>query len=155
MDDETKEKLTKLYDYHCILLSKHGEVAPIYFIIKGNFITPMLVPSGNPVQFDIYSSWVIDQANKINADALVLISEHCVVTGNKNDEDIEALIKGKMRPSDHPDNKQYLVLTYMEVGSSSKESLLGKIENDPLGVKFIRSQEWALDASSQMAISQK
>lgn len=155
MDDKIKEKLTELYDYHCILLSKHGEVTPIYFLIKDSIITPMIVSANNSVQFDVYSSWVISQANKIDADALVLISEHFVVTGNKNDEDMKALIKGKIKTSDHPENKQYLILTYMEAGGGLKESLLGKIESDPLGVKFIRDQEWALDDSSQMAVSWK
>jgi len=55
---------------------------------------------------------------------------------------------GHIRVEEHPDSSPYLILTYL-AATGEREALVGKIEKDPSGKKFIVEQEWAEEISFQ------
>jgi hypothetical protein len=145
MNDEMKNKINELYDVYCMMLAEYGTVDPMYFIVKDGNITPIVIESGVDISFLDYSAQTLKIAEENNASALLLISEQDVVIGKVDSEDIKALTEGKIRPSEHPLKKDYLVLTYIEEGGT-RHALYGKIEKDIVGTKFIRSQQWMKEA---------
>ena len=141
MDDTIKKKLNELYDFHCFMLTERGTVYPMYFVVKDKMITPILISEGTEMSFSNYTVETMKIASDIKADAMVLISEQDVVSGKASDKDIQSLLDGSIRPSEHPDKEEYLILTFMDK-SGNKSALYGKIELDARGTKFIREQQW-------------
>ena len=150
MDDILKNKLSELYDFYCIALAEHGTVDPLYFIIKDKKITPIVIQKGIELTFKNYTVEALKIAYENKADAIALITEQDTVIGKAESEDIKALMEGKIRPSDHPLNHPYLVLTYIN-SKGKKSALYGKIETDIKGTKFIREQDWLSESLCDIA----
>jgi len=143
MDDKTKDLMEKIFINHCMMLTEVGGVIPIFFIIiNNNQITPIILSEKMQMNFEQYTTFSIKAADEMDASAIILISEQFMVKGDQSDEDMKALVSGKIKPRDHPNKEEYLSLTYME-SHGKAESLYGKIEKDPTGVRFVREQSWA------------
>lgn len=141
MDKKTKKLMEDLYTHHCIMLSELSHIVPIFFIIFDKNLTPMFLNAETKLNFDQYTSVVINAADNMNADYIVLISEQYMVTGNKHSKDIKALMDGTIKPSEHPNKEEHLVLVCMKADGET-HSLIGKIETDLGGTRFIREQSW-------------
>jgi len=150
MDDKLKGKLNELYDIHCMMLTERGIVEPMYFVVKDTMFTPILIGEGDEMSFANYTVESLKIAYNSEADGMILVSEQDVVVGKPGDKDIQALLDGKIRPSDHPSKKPYLILTYINT-EGKRSALYGKIEYDIKGTKFIRTQKWSEEAVSKEA----
>lgn len=142
MDKKLRIVLSKLFDDYCFILTEKGNIMPTYFLVKDKEIIKVV---NKGVDQKFYMSFVLHQATQKDAEALVLISENNVVTGDRRDDDIKAITKGNLKISEHPNNEEYLILMYVSK-DGEREGLFGKIEKDPTGVKFIRNHEWASDS---------
>jgi len=142
MDDETKDLMEKIFVNHCIMLSEVGSVIPIFFIIVNRQITPIILSEDMQMDFEKYATFSIKAADQMDASAMILVSEQYMVMGKDSDKDMKALLTGEIKPSEHPNKLEYLSLTYMEAHGKA-ESLYGKIEKDPTGLRFVREQTWA------------
>lgn len=145
MDKKLRSVLSKLFDEYCFILTKRGSIVPTYFLIKDYDLIQIKNIGLNE---NIYASLVFAQAEIQGAEAVVLLSENQVVTGDKTDSDMQALLDKKISISDHPEKEPYLILVYLEK-NGEREALFGKIEKDPSGNKFIKEHEWATDIVAQ------
>ena len=142
MDDKTKDLMEKIFVNHCIMLTEAGAIIPIFFIIVNKQIIPIILSEEMQMDFTQYSTVVVKAADEMDASAMILISEQYMIIGNKSDIDIKALLSGEIKLSEHPDKQEYLALIYMEADGKT-ESLYGKIEKDPGGIRYVREQQWA------------
>lgn len=145
MDEKLRITLSKLFDDYCFILTEKGKIIPTYFIIKNHDIIRVKNIGLNE---NVYTSLVFTHADRQHADALVFLSEKKVVSADKDDRSMQALIDGQIGIEDHPDHKPYLILIYIG-RNGDKEAIFGKIEKDPSGVKFIKNHEWANDIVAQ------
>ena len=149
MDEKIKEMLEHLYTSSCITLTEHGNLPPIFFLFKDNVMFPVLIGNNIEIPFERYASLVINKAQETDCDAVAFISEQYVVQGRKNDESMKPLINGTLKPSEHPDKKECLVLVYMDAYGEAS-SLLGEIKQDIIGTRYISNQSWADNATSNL-----
>ncbi len=149
MDKKLKNALSDIFNKYSFELTENGKIDPTYFLIKDNFILPLR--NVHHIDFNLYANFVINQATQRNADALALILENSVITGYKEDKDIQAIINGSLSVSDHPDSASYLILIYM-TSKGAQEALFGKIEKDIRGIKFVSNSEWVCDFATNLGV---
>ena len=149
MDEKVKTELENLYTSYCITLTESGNLPPIFFLFKDNIMFPVLLGQNMEISFELYASLVINKAQEADCDAIAFISEQYVVQGKKNDECMQPLLNGTLRPSEHPDKKECLVLVYMDAYGKSS-SLLGEIKQDLGGTRYIEKQSWTDNTTSNL-----
>jgi hypothetical protein len=147
MDKEEKEMSEELFNTVSIVLAEHGQVAPIYFIIKDKMMNPVASHPGITIQQ--LANVSVNMAHEVDADAVVLICEQWMVKMKKGSKEAQDYLDGSKRPSESSDAESYLTLTYMSK-TGEANSLIGKIRKSPNGVNFIRDSKWILETATNM-----
>jgi hypothetical protein len=147
MDQEEKEMSEEVFNGASMVLADQGRVTPVYLIVKDKLMNPVVGHPGITAQQ--LASSAVNIAHEINADAIVLVCEQWMVKMKKGTKEAQDYLDGTKRPSESPDAKSYLTLTYMEkTGEAS--SLIGKIHTSLNGVNFIRDSKWIDDTATNM-----
>lgn len=154
MNEQDKANAEMLFSHISMVLTEHGKVFPTYIMIMDSQIIPVMVTQKAEMSLAEYESIVHQAATEMQPDAMILISEQWMISRAKDDPDIPLLVDGVMKPSDQPDKESYLTLIYTDKTGAS-ESLIGKIESDPAGTRFVREQSWIDDCMSNMIRSWK
>lgn len=149
MNEQDKEKAEMLFTHISIVLTEHGKVFPTYIMIMDGQVIPVMVTEKAEMSLAEYEGVVHQAATEMQPDAMILIAEQWMVSRAKDDPDISLLIDGIIKPSDQKDKESYLTLIYTDKTGNS-ESLIGKIESDPMGTRFVRDQTWIKDCQSNM-----
>ena len=147
MDQEEKEMSEEVFNTVSLVLADKGRVTPMYLIVKDKMMNPVV---GHPgVTTQQLASSAVNVAHEINADAIVLVCEQWMVKMKKGTKEAQDYLDGTKRPSESPDAKSYLTLTYMDKNGKAS-SLIGKIHTSLNGVNFIRDSEWIDDTATNM-----
>ena len=147
MDKEEKEMSEELFNTLSIVLAEQGQVSPIYFIIKDKMMNPV---AGYPgIAIEHLASVTVNMAHEVEADAVVIVCEQWMVEMKKGSKEAQDYLDGTKKPSESPDAKAYLTLTYMSK-TGEANSLIGKIRKSPNGVNFIRDSKWISETTTNM-----
>ncbi len=149
MDKKLRVVLSKLFDGYCFSLTETGFITPTYFLVKDEEIIKI---KNRGMDQELYVNLVLHQATQQDVEALIFVTENNVVTGYKNEQDIQALMNGNIKINDHPNSESYLILMYISK-DGNREGLFGKIEQDPSGLKFIKNHEWVTDINQTAHIA--
>lgn len=150
MEESHRVMAENLFTNMCLLLTEHGHVAPTYFMIMKEEIIPIMISDNININFLQYQDLAEQTIKYSNPEAVMLIAEQFLIKRKKDDPDIQKILDGKLKPSQTSDREEFLTLMYVSI-DNEKESLIGKIETDLIGTKFIRSQDW-LDTCLTTAI---
>ncbi len=118
-------------------LAESGLDTTLFVLVKENQSIPILVPPGFDIDTTGYSMMALYYAKEQNADALICVSGMWIVKQHISE------LEEDIRPSEHPDREHYLNLIYMSADGKTMESIVGKVEQDPSGTKFVRNHEWS------------
>lgn len=151
MDERTKTDLELIFTNHCFMLSEHGEARTIFFIIKNNEIVPVFLKEDIVMTTNKYITFALNAAHEKDADAVVLLGEQYMVTGKRDDADIKKLLSGEIKASEHPDRKEYLVLSYM-TAIGETDLLIGGIKTSVSGVRYVVDQDWIYKATTSLLV---
>jgi len=147
MDDEQKKLAEKLFNSLSLLLAEHGKVVPLYFVVKDGQLTPLIVKS--EVSMQQFATITMNYANEIDAEAVILACEQLMLRLPKNDENIQRILDGEIKPSDEKTSEPYLTLTYTERDGNTK-SILAKIITSANGVRYTTDFEWINDTVTNL-----
>lgn len=149
-----KETCELLFNSFVMKLAEMGTIDPIYIMILDGQVIPILISNGDGMSFDNYKILVSKKVIEIQPEALILIFENWQVSREKGDSDIDLLAKGLMKPSEQEDKELWLSLIYSHIDDHI-ESLIGKIETDIIGTKFVREQKWVDECVSNLILPWK
>ena len=149
MDDQHKQQAEYIFSAISMTLTEHGKVFPTYIMIMEGQLVPVVVAEKAEMTLAEYEDIVHQAAQQTNPEAMMLICEQWMVSKHQDDPDIQKLIDGVIRASEHEDKKPYLTLIYTNANGDS-ESLVAEIENDPAGTRFTREPTWIKDCVSNM-----
>jgi len=149
MDDLHRQQAEYIFSVISMTLTEHGKVFPTYIMIIDGQLIPVIVTEKAEMSLEEYEDVVHMAAQQTKPDAMMLICEQWMVSKDKNDPEVQLLIDGVIKPSDHKDKKSYLTLIYTNADGSS-ESLFSEIESDPAGTRFTREPTWIKDCISNM-----
>jgi len=141
MNAHDKKKCEELFAHISMVLAENGMVFPTYIMILGGQVVPVMVNPQEEMSLSEYEGVVNQAAIEMQPDAMILISEQWMVSKHKDDPEVQLLVDGIIKPSDQDDKEEYLVLIITERDGNSN-SLVAKIEKDPIGTRFIREQHW-------------
>lgn len=139
MREQTKVEIEKLYEIARNILTKDGEVKPIFFLIKESeketFCQPVIIQG----KYDkyVFSQVVMEIAEKVNADGVIFITEAWVVEGAADKKDELELVP----PSQHPERKEVLMAQYMS-SLGEYQILSGNILKDLINKPYIKESKW-------------
>jgi hypothetical protein len=136
MDPKHKEIAENLYQMASFSLAETGIDTALFVLIKGEQSIPIFVPPGTDIDTAEYALMAMNFAGEQNADAVIVVAGMWVVTGLAEEIDTD------VRPSQHKSREHYLNLVYMTADGKTFESIVGKVEMDPAGTKFVRHHEW-------------
>lgn len=136
MDPKHREIAESVYNTASFALAETGLDTALFVLIKDNESIPILVPPGTDIDTAGYAMMSMHYAKEHDADAIVVVSGMWIVKQHIQEYDPD------MRPSEHPDREHYLNLIYMTADGGEMESIVGKVETDPGGRKFVRDHEW-------------
>lgn len=134
-----KETTQQIFDVTVMSLAEKGYVQPLYLMILDGKLIHLSTENDMPI--DEYKHLVNQTALKAKPEAIIFICEQWQVTRKKDDPEIERLMNGLLKPSEQDDKELYLTLIYKDKYDNT-DSLVGKIESDPIGVKFVRESKW-------------
>jgi len=149
MNDQHKAQAEYIFSAISMTLTEHGKVFPTYIMIIGDELLPVVVAPKAEMTLVEYEDIVHQAAQQTQPDAMMLICEQWMVSKDQNDPDVQLLIDGVIRASEHEDKKPYLTLIYTNADGSS-ESLVSEVESDPAGTKYTREPKWIKDCVSNM-----
>ena len=149
MDDQDREKAEYIFSAISMALTEHGKVFPTYIMIVDGQLLPVLVAEKGEMSLAEYEEIVHLAAQQTQPEAMMLICEQWMVAKDQNDPEVQLLIDGVMKASDHEDKKSYLTLIYTNKNGES-ESLIAEIDSDPAGTRFTRDHSWIKDCVSNM-----
>ncbi len=151
MDDIMKKALEDAFTYHCFNLTESGVCNTLFFVIKDYEIFPLLLDDGVEMPINNYLSMCLRYASDHDSDAVLLIGEQFMIKGKKDDAVMKQLLSGKMKASDHPDRKSFLVLSYM-TAEGVVNLLFGEIKTSLSGTKYVADQKWTFNAATSVLV---
>jgi hypothetical protein len=110
-------------------------------ILQDESVIPIVVTTEEGLAFDEYAASAINAAHETNAEALLLLCRQNMVTREKDDPDVDLLMKGLLRPSQMPDKDEYLTIVYM-ASDGYCNSIISKILKDIKGTPYTVDFEW-------------
>lgn len=122
-------------------LTERGNIEPLYVMIMADDSTIPIVIQGGEVTMEMYADAAVNAAHEMGASAMFFVCEQSMVSKKKDDPEIQALLDGKLRASQHPDAEDYLTLIYM-TAEGDCESLIAKVHKDPMGTRYTNEKEW-------------
>ena len=149
MDENHREVAETIFSSASMTLTERGAVAPVILLILETEQVLPIVIQGEVYGLYEYSMIANDIAKQMEATAMILVAEQWMVKKKQTDVDLQPLLNGIIRPSEHPDKEEYLTLMYSD-GDGTCESLIAKIHKDPSGRKFTRDQNWISEAISNV-----
>lgn len=149
MKDVHKQQAEFIFSSISMALTEYGKVFPTYIMILDGQLVPVIVAERAEMTLIEYEDAVHQAAQHAQPEAIMLICEQWMVSKDKNDPDVQLLMNGVIRASEHEDKKSYLTLIYTNSNGKS-ESLIAEIESDPAGTRFTRDQSWIKDCVSNM-----
>lgn len=147
MEKEKRAQLEDLFNTTSLLLAEHGQIPPIYFIDNDGQMNPVV--AAEDVTVDQLASTAISVANEWNAEGVMLICEQSMLAMDKNDPGLKDYLDGVRRPSDSPDAKPALTLTYMS-DAGECVSIIAEIHKSPNGIRYVDETKWIDDAATNM-----
>jgi hypothetical protein len=149
MNEDHKLIAEDLYSKVSMAMTQIGKTTPIYImVLPGNEVYPIVIQDKD-IDLQQYATLAMNIAQEYRAIAMILICEQYMVSKHKDDPEVQAILDGLMRASEHPDREEYLSLIYMDQ-SGKCESYIGKIHRDPMGTPFTRDSQWIEDAATSM-----
>lgn len=133
-----KEQIEEMYNIASITLAEHGSLGPMYFLLKDGSVVPIM---RNTEDIRDVASIAVIAAQSIDADAIVLICEQWMLKMKKDDPNLQLYTDGILRPSDSDLKEAYLTLIHM-TKDGEVDSLIGKINISPNGVKYVCETQW-------------
>jgi len=142
MDEKHQTLAEQIFSQFSFALTEKGNIDPLYIMIMqdGNAI-PIVIQSNNNVTMEMYINAAANAAHEMGATAMFFVCEQMMINKKKDDPEVQALLDGKIRASQHPDAEDYLTLIYM-TAEGDCESLIAKIHRDPMGTKYTNEKEW-------------
>jgi len=147
MNKEDVDMAEDLFNTVSIILAENGKISPMYFVIKDDTLNPIVGVPGITIQH--LANLTVNIAHDIDADAVIFICEQWMVEMNKNSDEVKDYLDGNKRPSESPDAKSYLTLTYMTKYGVA-DSLIAKIHTSTNGVNYIKETNWITNTSTNM-----
>ena len=145
MDESHKKIVEQIFNSVSFTLSEKGKVPIMFFLIvnKTNQEKPELLPivSVESISTLEYAKIAINTADEMNADAMIMIAEQAVVSKKKDDPSMNAILSGKIRPSEHPDKKDYITVIYM-TSKGESHALISEIHEDLKGTRYTIDHKW-------------
>lgn len=150
MKESHKDVIQKIFDTASMQLAEEGKVNPIYFIVKDDYFKPIMADPNRDFNIKEYSSAITNIAHETNADAVIFISEQFTVHLEKTDPRKQALLEGLIKPSDQPDKKESLVVSYIRANGNTT-SLFGTIiTNISSQVRYIKESKWMSNVKTSL-----
>jgi hypothetical protein len=141
MDVNHKKIIEDMFSRLSFQLTKSGKISPLFMmILPDNSVLPIMM---NYKDLDImtYASVSIQAADEMNATALILVCEQYMIKRKKDDPVLSQILSGEISASCCDDKENYLTIIYTDnLGKS--ESLVSKIECDPVGTKYTLDFHW-------------
>jgi len=151
MDENHRQIAEDLFSSVSMNMTTTGKTIPLYImILPGDQVLPIIV-SDPEISIQQYATICTNIAHQQNAIAMMMVCEQFMVSKHKDDADIELLINGVIRASEHPDREEYLTLIYMDQDGVS-ESIIAKIYKDAAGTPFTRDFQWVKDSVTSMVL---
>lgn len=148
MDQAERTMAEQIFNVASIAMAEKGELAPMYFIILGGMMNPLVGAPDMPYQ-DLAAA-AVNVAHETDADAIILICEQTALQFDKNDPDMKDYLDGIRRPSESPKAEDYLTLIYMSKDGQA-ESLIAKIHKSLNGIRHIKDDpKWIVDAATNI-----
>jgi len=142
MDQKLKEKLEDLFTKISFTITEQGFSVPLFIMhLSDGEMMPVMMSGHSEISIEEYASAAMLGASEMNAMALIFICEQYVVSKRKDDVEMQCLLNGTIKPSDHPDREECLTMIYMDKKGKCI-SLIGKIEKDIRGTKYINETHW-------------
>ena len=148
MYEMNKNNMEEMFNIAAMVLSERGELSPMYFVLKDNFLTPVV---GTPEmsQQDVAAA-VVNLAHEIDADAAILICEQWMVKFRKDDPNLQEYINGDYRPSqDEMRREALLTLTHMTKDGEA-DSIISDIKMAPNGIRYTDGFKWIHETVTNM-----
>jgi len=136
MTPKHKEISEYIFKLSTFVLAETGLDTPLFVLIKDDQPIPVLIPPQVEIELTEYATYSLKFAKEHAADAMLFVSGMWVVSGPEVELDYS------VRPSESKDREHYLSLVYISNDGKSKASLVGKVEQDPTGRKYVREQTW-------------
>ncbi len=148
MNEQHKQKSEYIFTHLSIMLAEHPAVVPTYIMIIDGDLVPVVVPH-KEISMEEYEYFVHEAAKQSKPEAMIFICEQWMVSRRKDDPQAQLLIDGVIRAQDQKDKEPYLSLIYKHADGNTN-SLIAKIESDPVGTRFTRDQTWIENCESTM-----
>lgn len=148
MKEIHREIAEDLFSRISMAMTQIGRAVPVYIMILGNNdVFPIIIEQ--QIDLQEYANIAISVANEYNAEAMILICEQFMVSKQKGDAELQDMLDGKLRASQHPDRKEFLTLMYMD-RTGKCESMIAEIHKDLSGTPFTRDFKWIDEAVTSM-----
>lgn len=141
MKETHREIAEELFNKVSMAMTEIGQTVPIFVLILPDDTVYPVIIRGEEYNIQEYALIVNDVAKQMNANAMILICEQMMISRTKDDADLQSLLNGTIKASEHPDSKACLTLMYMEPDGKC-ESIISDIEMDPRGTLFTRDFKW-------------
>lgn len=151
MNEIMKRAFEEMFTRHCFSISENGEARTLAFLIKNDNIWPVLLADNMEIQIGKYVTVALKSAQENDSDAIILIGEQYMVTGKRDSDDIKKLLSGEIKASEHPDKKEYLVLSYM-TAEGHTDLLFGEIKTSSGGTRYVVDQKWVYKATTSLLV---
>ena len=145
MKESHRQIAEDLFNKVSMAMTELGKSVPIFVLILPDDSVFPVVIQGGEYNVQEYAAIVNDVASQMGAAAMMLVAEQMMVSKTSDDADLQALLNGTMRPSEHPDSKPYLTLMYLD-DQGTCESIIAEIDRDPIGTPFTREHKWISEA---------
>jgi hypothetical protein len=153
MNQKHRELVEDVFGKVSMSLAESGKIIPLFILIlPDQSLLPIIVGNGEEIDLKLYSSGAINAAQEMDADAIIFICEQYMVSKIKGDPDLQPLLDGGIKPSEHPDKEDYLTIIYMEKDGNC-ESLVSKIKRDLAGTRYAVDFEWLEHSVTNMLTS--
>ena len=151
MDETLKQTLENIYKYHCFMMADTGKAPPMVFIFKDSMPFPIYINEEVEMGIGQYISCAIDIAKQNSADGIAMVYEQQVGSEKYSDEKIKNILEGVTSITESENKKEHLVLSYTE-SNGKTHMLMGEIEKDDGGVRFVKNQKWTDSAYNNIII---
>ena len=149
MDESQREMIEDLFSHISFALTEQGRISPLYIMILPDGSQMPIIAQGGDLTVEMYASAAHSAAHEMGAKGMIFICEQYMVSKTKDDKELQALLDGQIRPSQHPDAEEYLTLMYM-TAIGECESLIAKIHKDPMGTKYTNEREWIENSTTAL-----
>jgi hypothetical protein len=149
MEEKHREIVEDLFSKISFALAESGRVPPLFIMVLQDDTVMPIILGQTEIDMIEYASASMEAASDMDAKALILSCEQYMVSRNKGDADIDDLMNGIIKPSEHPDKAEYLTLIYM-TSDGDYDSLISKIHTDPRGTRYTADFKWVDDSVSNI-----